>query len=59
MMSNYSLSRNATEEFARRVRKNLDYIIRKRNEGEDVHEVTQLVISLLGIIVFPWESGAS
>lgn len=53
-----SLSRNVTKEFARRVRKNLDFIIEKRSEGEDVHEVTQLVISLLGIIVFPWQAGA-
>jgi HEPN pEK499 p136 len=54
----HSLSRNATKEFSRRVRKNLDFIISKRSEGEDIHEVTQLVISLLGIIVFPWEGGA-
>lgn len=58
MPEKYSLSRNITEEFARRVRKNLDFIIKKRNEGEDVHEVTQLVTSLLGIIVFPWQAGA-
>ena len=58
-MTNYFLSRNDTEVFACRVRKNLDFIMRKRSEGEDVHEVTQLVISLLGIIIFPWESGAS
>ena len=58
MAEKYSLSRNGTEEFARRVRKNLDFIVRKRIEGEDVHEVTQLVTSLLGIIVFPWEVGA-
>lgn len=58
MRKEYSLTRNTTEEFARRVRKNVDFIIRKRNEGEDVHEVTQLVTSLLGLIVFPWENGA-
>jgi hypothetical protein len=54
----YSLSRNTTEGFARRVRKNLAFIVKKRNEGEDVHEVTQLVTSLLGLIIFPWEAGA-
>lgn len=44
--------------FARRVRKNLDFIIKKRSETEDVHEVTQLAISLLGLIIFPWEASA-
>lgn len=58
MPENYSLSRNTTEGFARRVRKNLDFIIEKRRESEDVHEVTQLAISLLGLIVFPWEAHA-
>ena len=51
MSDAYSLSRNTTEGFAQRVRKNLDFIVKKRNEGEDVHEVTQLVTSLLGIII--------
>jgi hypothetical protein len=54
----YSLSRNTTEGFARRVRKNLDFIIESRRNGADVHEVTQLAISLLGLIVFPWEASA-
>jgi hypothetical protein len=58
MSENYSLSRNLTKGFAQRVRKNLDFIIKKHNEGEDVHIVSQLVTSLLGIIVFPWEAGA-
>ena len=58
MPEKYSLSRNTTEGLAYRVRKNLDFIIKKRLEGEDVHEITQLVISLLGLIVFPWEAGA-
>jgi hypothetical protein len=58
MHENYAFTRNTTEEFARRVRKNLHFITRKRSEGEDVHEVTQLVTSLLGLIVFPWEDGA-
>jgi len=57
-MKKYFLSRNATEGFAQRVRKNMEFIVKKRAEGEDVHEVTQLVTSLLGIVVFPWESGA-
>jgi hypothetical protein len=58
MPQTYSLQRNTTEGFARRVRKNLDFIIKKRCEKEDVHEVTQLAISLLGLIVFPWEAKA-
>jgi hypothetical protein len=58
MTSKYELERNTTEGFARRVRKNLEFIIRKRRQGEDVHEVTQLTTSLLGLIIFPWESNA-
>ncbi len=58
MPEKYSLSRNTTEGFAQRVRKNLEFIIKKRKKGEDVHDVTQLVTSLLGIIVFLWEDGA-
>jgi hypothetical protein len=58
MNEQYSLSRNLNKGFAQRVRKNLDFIIEKHNEGEDVHAVSQLVTSLLGIIVFPWEAGA-
>jgi len=58
MHKQYAFSRSTTEGFARRVRKNLDFIIKKRTENEDVHEITQLVISLLGLIVFPWEAGA-
>jgi hypothetical protein len=53
-----TLTRRETEEFARRIRKNLHFIIEKRDEGEDVHEVTQLVASLLGLIVFPYEAKA-
>ncbi len=51
MVEKYSLSRNVTEEFARRVRKNLDFSLKKRDDGEDVYEVTQLVTSPFGIIV--------
>jgi hypothetical protein len=58
MSEDNSLSRNLTAGFARRVRKNLEFIIKERKEGADVHEITQLVTSLLGIIVFPWEAGA-
>jgi HEPN family protein len=58
MNEEYSLSRNLTKGFSQRVRKNLDFIMDKHNEGEDVHVVSQLVMSLLGITVFPWEAGA-
>lgn len=48
-------SRNECEGFAERTRKNLEYIERACKEGADVHVVTQLANSLLGLIVFPWE----
>jgi hypothetical protein len=42
-------------EFAERTRRNLEYIERAFDDGADVHVVTQLATSLLGLIVFPWE----
>ena len=48
--------RGETEGFAQRIRKNLDFIVEAHNECHvDVHVVTQVVLSLLGIIVFPFE----
>jgi hypothetical protein len=41
--------------FAERTRKNLEAIENAYAEGKDVHVVTQLAISLLGLLVFPWE----
>lgn len=38
-----------------RTRKNLAFIEEAARRGEDVHIVTQLVNSLLGLVVFPWE----
>lgn len=58
MLKQHSFTRNDTVELAKRVRKNLDFIIEKRADGAEVHEVTQLVTSLLGLIVFPWEDKA-
>jgi hypothetical protein len=58
MLNKDSFSRNTTQGFARNVRKNLNFIIKERDEDEDVHEVTQLVTSLLGLVVFPWEADA-
>lgn len=48
-------SRNSIEGFAGRTQKNLDFIIAAYKEGEDVHVVTQVIVSLLGIVVFPFE----
>jgi hypothetical protein len=47
-------SRNVPLAFAYRTGKNLWYIESSSTEGADVHVVTQLVLSLLGLIVFPW-----
>lgn len=57
-MDTLSDNRNGTAIFAARVQKNLDFIVRAAQQGQDVHPVTQAVSSLLGIIVFPWEHGA-
>ena len=38
-----------------RTRKNLDFIAEARRAGADVHEVTHLLNSLLGLVVLPWE----
>jgi len=40
-------------DFAQRTLKNLQAIERLRSEGQDVYEITQLVNSTLGILVFP------
>lgn len=45
--------RNTLTGIAARVHKNLVFITFARNMGADVHVVTQLLISLLGLIVFP------
>ncbi len=36
---------------AKRTRKNLEYIYKKKQEGDDVEEFTQLLNSMLGIII--------
>jgi len=48
-------TRNDTKGFALRTLKNLDYIQTGQREGHDVHVVTQLALSLLGLIVYPHE----
>lgn len=45
-------NRNDPLVFAMRTRKNLEYIEEAAKNGEDVHPVTQLTNSLLGLIVF-------
>jgi hypothetical protein len=45
--------RNETEGFAKRTRRNLDFILAAQQQHEDVHVVSQVVLSLLGIVVFP------
>ncbi len=57
-MKKLSHDRNGTEIFALRAQKNLEHIITSEINGEDVHPVTQTIMALLGIIVFPWEKSA-
>ncbi len=47
--------RNEALEFARRTRRNLNFIDNAKAQGDDIHAVTQLTLSLLGLIVFPKE----
>src|SRR5712692_8691798 len=42
--------------FSGRVKKNLEYISKQRAQKADVHVVTQLVTSLLALIVYPYEA---
>jgi hypothetical protein len=53
--SNMLPSRNEVLGFAQRTRKNLEFIEDAYDGKSDVHVVTQLALSLLGLIVFPWE----
>jgi len=47
--------RNTVWGFRDRVLKNLMFLGFARNMGADVHVVTELITSLLGLIVFPYE----
>lgn len=49
--------RNQSLEFARRTMVNLDFIIGAHDKNS-VHVVTQSILSLLGLVVFPWERSA-
>ena len=57
-MKRLSRNRNGTEIFASRTQKNLEHIANSAMNGEDVHPVTQAILALLGIVVFPWETSA-
>ena len=48
-------TRNSVPGFVSRTRKNLDFAIGAFEDQADVHIVTQLMLSLLGLIVVPWE----
>jgi hypothetical protein len=56
-MKQFAPTRNDTIEFCRRVRRNLEFIenAKKDNPATPVHAVTQLTLSLLGLVVFPYE----
>jgi hypothetical protein len=58
MMKCLSHDRNGTEMFALRTQKNLEHIKNSAMNNEDVHPVTQAILGLLGIVVFPWETSA-
>lgn len=51
-------SRGDSLGFADRCKKNLLYIEKAKQSGHDVHVVTQIITSSLGLIVFPWEKNA-
>ena len=53
--SNEFVTRREAIGFAQRTRKNLEYVKGAFDAGEDLHVVTQLVNSLLGIVVVPKE----
>ena len=48
-------SRNKPHGFAARTLKNLENVERAYSVGADVHVVTQLMLSLLGVVIFPME----
>lgn len=48
-------SRSGSLGLAERTRKNLLFIEAAFRDGADVHVVTQVILSLLGLAIFPWE----
>jgi hypothetical protein len=55
MVEHNAKTRNDAIEFAQRTRRNLEYIDVAAKQGQNVHPVTQLTLSLLGLVVFPKE----
>lgn len=55
LLTHAKATRNDALEFAARTLKNLAFITAAREQGQDVHEVTHLANSLLGLVVFPFE----
>jgi HEPN pEK499 p136 len=51
-----TISRNTLRGFGKRTRKNLAFVASRAETGDDVHPVTQLLLSLLGLVVFPREA---
>lgn len=51
-----SMYTDFTRDFAERTLKNLDYIETSEKKGENTYEITQLINSFLGLIVFPQEN---
>jgi hypothetical protein len=49
------IDRNTIGGFSQRTWKNYAFLEAAQHSGTDVHIVTQLVVSLLGLIVFPYE----
>ena len=49
------ISRNNALGIAQRTLKNLEYLHDKKAHGDNVHIVTHVVNSLLGLVVLPWE----
>jgi hypothetical protein len=49
------IDRNTIQGFAQRIEKNLNFFITEKENSADVHIVTELTTSLLGLIVFPYE----
>jgi hypothetical protein len=54
MRTEMDIDRNTISGFALRTRKNLEFLFAARKDDCDVHEVTQLIVSLLGLVVFPY-----
>lgn len=53
------VSRNEPLGFAERTKKNLLVLEAAASNGQDVHLVTQVATSLLGLVAYPWEKEVS